>query len=41
VAIDFAEMDEAAVKGTDVMRFPDGGSVVYLRHGKLGMRCDK
>jgi hypothetical protein len=41
VAIDFAEMDEATVEGTDVMRFPDGCSVVYLGHGKLGTRCDK
>ena len=41
VAIDFAEMDEAAVEGTDVMRFPDGCSVVYLGHGKLGTRCNK
>jgi hypothetical protein len=41
VAIDFAEMDEAAVEGIDVMRFPDGCSVVYLGHGMLGTRCDK
>jgi hypothetical protein len=41
VAIDFAEMDEAAVEGADIMRFPDGCSVVYLGHGQLGTRCDR
>jgi hypothetical protein len=41
VAIDFAEMDEATAEGIDVMRFPDGCSVVYLGHGTLGTRCDK
>jgi hypothetical protein len=41
VAIDFAEMDEAAIEGVDVMRFPDGCSVVYLGHGVLSTRCDK
>jgi hypothetical protein len=41
VAIDFAEMDEAAVEGVDVMRFPDGCSVVYLGRGQLGTRCEK
>jgi hypothetical protein len=41
VAIDFAEMDEAAVEGIDVIRFPDGCSVIYLGHGMLGTRCDK
>jgi len=41
VAIDFAEMDEAAVEGVDIIRFPDGCSVVYLGHGTLGTRCDQ
>lgn len=41
VAIDFAEMDEAELKGVDVMRFPDGCALVYLGHGKLSARCDK
>ncbi len=41
VAIDFAEMDEAAVEGVDVMRFPDGCSLVYLGRGKLRTRCDE
>ena len=41
VAIDFAEMDEAALQGIDVMRFPDGCSIVYFGHGQLGTRCDK
>ena len=41
VAIDFSEMDEAAVKGIDVMRFPDGCSVVYLGRGVLATRCEK
>ncbi|HTP47996.1 MAG TPA: hypothetical protein VMQ50_13870 [Casimicrobiaceae bacterium] len=41
VAVDFSEMDEAAVEGIDVMRFPDGCSVVYLGHGVLSTRCDK
>jgi hypothetical protein len=41
VAVDFAEMDEAAVEGIDVMRFPDGCSLVYLGHGVLSTRCDK
>jgi len=41
VAIDFAEMEEAGVEGIDVMRFPDGCSVVYLGRGQLGTRCDK
>jgi hypothetical protein len=41
VAIDFAEMDEAAVEAVDVMRFPDGCSVVYLGRGQLGTRCDR
>jgi hypothetical protein len=41
VAIDFAEMDQAALESIDVMRFPDGCSVVYLGHGILGTRCDK
>jgi hypothetical protein len=41
VAIDFEEMDEAAIEGIDVMRFPDGCSVVYLGHGRLTTRCDK
>jgi hypothetical protein len=41
VAIDFAEMDEAGVEGVDIMRFPDGCSVVYLGHGRLGTRCGK
>lgn len=41
VAIDFAEMDEVAVEAVDVMRFPDGCSVVYLGRGQLGTRCDK
>jgi len=39
-AIDFKEMDEAAVEGIDIIRFPDGCSVVYLGHGLLGTRCD-
>jgi hypothetical protein len=41
VAIDFAEMDEATVESIDVMRFPDGCSLVYLGHGMFGTRCDK
>ena len=41
VAIDFAEMDEAGAQGIDVMRFPDGCSVVYLGRGQLGARCDR
>ena len=41
VAIDFAEMDQATIEGIDVMRFPDGCSVVYIGHGHLGIRCDK
>ena len=41
VAIDFAEMDESAVEGIDVMRFPDGCAVVYMGHGMLRTRCDK
>jgi hypothetical protein len=41
VAIDFAEMDEAAVESIDVMRFPDGCSLVYVGQGILRTRCDK
>ena len=41
IAVDFSEMDEAAVEGIDVMRFPDGCSLVYLGHGVLSTRCDK
>jgi hypothetical protein len=41
VAIDFSEMDEAAVEGVDLIRFPDGCSLIYLGHGQLGTRCDK
>jgi len=41
VAMDFAEMDENAIEGADLMRFPDGCSVVYLGRGMLGARCDK
>lgn len=40
VAIDFAEMNAGDVEGIDVMRFPDGCSLVYLGRGKLGTRCD-
>jgi len=41
VAIDFSEMDEAAVEAVDLIRFPDGCSLVYLGHGMLSTRCDK
>ena len=41
VAIDFGEMDQADVEGADVMRFPDGCSVIYLGRGQLGTRCDR
>jgi hypothetical protein len=41
VAIDFSEMDEAAVEAVDLIRFPDGCSLVYLGHGVLSTRCDK
>jgi hypothetical protein len=40
VAIDFAEIEEATMEGIDVMRFPDGCSVVYLGRGKLVTRCE-
>jgi hypothetical protein len=40
-AIDLSEMDEAAVEGVDLIRFPDGCAVIYLGHGVLGTRCDK
>jgi hypothetical protein len=41
VAIDFGEMDRASVEGIDLMRFPDGCSVIYLGRGQLGTKCDK
>jgi hypothetical protein len=39
-AIDLSEMNLAAVQKADLIRFPDGCSVVYLGHGQLGTRCD-
>ena len=41
VAVDFGEMDEATVETVDLMRFPDGCSLVYLGHGMLSTRCDR
>jgi len=39
-AIDLSEMNLAAVQKVDLIRFPDGCSVIYLGHGQLGTRCD-
>lgn len=39
-AIDLSEMNLATVQRVDLIRFPDGCSVVYLGHGQLGTRCD-
>ncbi len=39
-AIDMSEMTLAAVRKADLIRFPDGCSVVYLGRGQLGTRCD-
>ena len=41
VAIDLSEMDEATVEAIDLMRFPDGCTLVYLGHGQLTTRCDQ
>jgi|SRR5215470_2837319 len=40
-AIDFSDMTLATVQKADLIRFPDGCSVIYLGHGQLGTRCDK
>ena len=39
-AIDLSEMSLADVQKVDLIRFPDGCSLVYLGHGQLGTRCD-
>jgi hypothetical protein len=41
VAIDFAEMSPEAMASIDVMRFPDGCTLAYLRRTGLVLRCDQ
>jgi hypothetical protein len=40
-AVDLSQMTLAAVQKADLIRFPDGCSVVYLGRGQLGTRCDE